>query len=332
MKLKMRTMFIFFMVFLSINALQVGAISMYREKITYPDGWFEEMSVPYREMKFSPFYLDESQHEIEVGDYEIDKARKWGYKTIDEYDAEDIVTLYATEKTIKIPKFLKDTYLNVGWVESLITLYAPDGRTLKVTPHDKQTYINLGWFDRPVSTLYTLDGRKKIFYNDEVEAQCNVGWYREKPVRLYTLDGREKLFLPSQVEAQCSVGWYKTAPVTLYTRDGRSKVFAPDEVDAQRSVGWYYKSELDKINELVNMAKTFYVGQKVWLNRIAAYNPVGYIVSKNDTEVVVNWKHFYDYNWYRVYSQNDIQIAEIVTGITLGNNYTYSADKISAYK
>ena len=246
-------------------------------------------------------YTDTGQ-ELNVEGTELYYAKISGYKTIDEFSENEKVTLYAGGgRTLTRPNFLKETYLKVGW------------------------------FERPVTTLYTLDGRQKDFYNEEVEAQCTVGWYKEKPVLLYTLDGRKKYFLPKDVEPQCTVGWYKTAPVTLYTRDGRSKVFPADKVDAQRSVGWYYKSELDKINELEKLAKTFYIGQKVWMQG-TAYTPVGYVTSVSGGKVYVLWDYFYDWESFRVYDQQDILYAERFTGIELGKIYGYSADKVKKYK
>ena len=146
------------------------------------------------------------------------------------------------------------------------------------------------------------------------------------------MDGRREYFLPNEVEAQCAVGWYTKEPVTLYTLDGRSDVFPADSVEAQRSVGWYYWREIEKINELKKIADSYKIGQRVWLNRPSAYYPVGYVVSKNGSTIDVVWDCFYDYEWCRIYSQTDIQIAERYNRITLGNRYTYSADEISKYK
>lgn len=330
MNKKRRILFAIVGFVLSINTLPIDAVTMYREKLTYPEGWYDEMSLPYREMKFGPFYLEENLYEIEV-ESNIDKARQWGYKTIEEYDDSDVITLYATEKSVTIPKFLKEDYLNVGWHEKLITLYAPDGRTLDVTPDDKHVYLNLGWYEKPVTTLYTLDGRQHVFYNEELDAQCNVGWYREKPVLLYTLDGRKEFFHVNQVEAQLSVGWYRMPPVTLYTLDGRSKVFPAEAADEQRHVGWYYKSEIDKIHQQQLLAKSFYIGQKVW-KKGTAYIPVGYVTSIDNGNIFVSWEYFYDWNSYRIYNQQDILYAERFTGITLGQIYCYPADTINVYK
>lgn len=330
MKAKRRVLLIFITAILFMNTLQVGAVNMYREKIVYPS-WFDNWSILHEKLKVIPYYLDENVREIDLRDSEVDEARNWGFKTLDEYSENEKVTLYATERTLTIPKFLKETYLNLGWVESLITLHAPDGRTLGVAPYDKQTYLNLGWYERPVTTLYTLDGRKQVFYNEDVEAQCSVGWYKEKPVLLYTLDGRKEYFLPKDVEAQCAVGWYKSAPVTLYTLDGRSKAFPASEVGAQSKVGWYTKREIEKIRELEYIASSFSIGQKVWLYGYA-YTPVGYVTDISGGTVYVKWSYFYDWDWYRVYKQQDILYAEAHCGITLGKTYGISADRIRAYK
>ncbi len=279
---------IIFLIILAANLLfctfQANAEKVYREK-------YEGIG-PY----------DGTEQELDVEGTALYYAKISGYKTIDEFRADEKVTLYAG-----------------------------DGRTLTIPDFLKQTYLNLGWYERPVTTLYALDGRQQVFYDEQVEAQCTVGWYKEKPVILYALDGRQQYFLPKDVEAQCTVGWYKTAPVTLYTRDGRSKVFSPNEVEKQRSVGWYYKSELERINELEKIAKSFYVGQKVWLSG-KAYTPVGYVTTINGGNIYVLWKYFYDWNSYRIYNQQDILIAERSTGITLGTIYGYSADAISKYK
>ena len=308
-----------------------ATVNMYREKVIYPEEYSWEVEEGYTDYIFEVWA--KTPAELEVDEKDISVAREWGYKTIDEYSDNDKITLYATEKTLTIPKFLKETYINLGWVETLITLYAPDGRTLGVTPAEKQTYINLGWYERPVTTLYTLDGRRENFYNEEVDAQCTVGWYREKPVLLYTMDGRKAYFLPKEVEAQCNVGWYKQKPVTLYTLDGRSKVFPASEVNAQRSVGWYYKSEIDRMNELKNLAKSFYIGQKVWIDGYA-YTPIGYVTKINGGNVYVVWRHFQNRGSvpYMLYDQYEILSAERITGITIGKEYPYPADKIKIYK
>ncbi len=255
----------------------------------------------YRERyKGGPY--ENTPQELNVEGNELYYAKLSGYKSIDEFSESEKVTLYAGgNRTLTIPNFLKETYLN------------------------------LGWFERPVTTLYTLDGRKQDFPDEEVEAQCSVGWYREKPILLYTLDGRQSYFLPGDVEAQLGVGWFRKPPVVLYTLDGRSEVFPGEYADEQRKVGWYYKTEIDEIRHLEELASSFSVGQRVWMNKWAYY-PVGYVVSVKGTTVDVIWEYICDYDWYRIYNQNDIKYAEMYCKLELGEKYSYSADDINKYK
>lgn len=240
-------------------------------------------------------------HELDVESY-YSEAYDHGFKSIYGFRNDERTTLYATEgKTLVIPNFMKDTYLKLGWSdETLITLYSLDGRTLDVTPNDKQTYLNLGWYEQPSKMLYTLDGRQEVFPESEVEAQCGVGWYTEKPVLLYTLDGREQYF-------------------------------PANEADAQRKVGWYGKYEIKRIAELEKIAKTFYIGEKVW-KRINGYYAVGYITAIYGGTLTVKWTKLYDYNWIWAYNQTEILTAEYFTGVRIGNQYNYPADEISVYK
>ncbi len=257
----------------------------------------------YRERYTGIGPYDGTEQELNVEGNELYYATMSGYKTIDEFSE--------NEKT---------------------TLYAGDGRTHTVPNFLKETYLGVGWYEKPVVTLYTADGRQAVFYVDEADAQCAVGWYREKPVMLYTLDGRNQLFLAKDVDAQCTVGWYKSKPVTLYTLDGRSQVFPLEEADAQRTVGWYYAFEIEKKKQLQALARSFYVGQRVWMERASIFYPSGYITAIGDETVSVVWNRFYDYEWFRVYDQPKILLAEAVTGISLGTEYAYAADKIYPYK
>lgn len=277
---------------LAAMTTEAYAGTMYREKLVQPD-----YPTPDHEL-----LTDASVHEAYFADsFEI-YARAWGYKTIDEYSESEKVKLYSNDKTLIVPWFMKETYLN------------------------------LGWKDAEQIMLYTLDGREEVFSADEVEAQCAVGWYKEKPMLLYTLDGREEYFLQSDADMQCEVGWYRQRPVTLYTEDGRSEVFPADKVSEQRAVGWYYKSDLDRLKNLRSLAANFYVGQRVWRDKWNVYYPIGRVVAVGDTAVTVVWDTFYTYEWDRVYSQTGIKNAERVMGITLGERYTYDADEISVYK
>lgn len=277
---------------LAALSTEAYAGTMYREKLVQP-------SIPTPDHKL---LSDASVHEAYFVDSFEPYARYWGYKTINEYSESEKVKLYSNDKTLVVPWFMKETYLN------------------------------LGWKDAEQIMLYTLDGRAEGFSADEVEAQCAVGWYKEKPVMLYTLDGRSEYFLQSDVDMQCEVGWYRQRPVTLYTKDGRSEAFPADKVDEQRAVGWYYKSDLDRLESLRAKAANFYVGQRVWRDSVNSYYPIGRIVAVGDTTVTVVWDTFYTYEWSLVYSQTGIKSAERITKITLGSRYTYDADEISAYK
>lgn len=297
-------------------------MKMYRESAVEPNKSYYS-SLDY--WKYTP-------QEIDVDDRDLSVAKAWGYKSIDEFTENEKVTLYSSEKTLVIPKFIKDLYLSLGWEETYITLYAPEGRTLDVGTSGKQTYLNLGWYEKPVITLYALDGRQENFFVSEADAQCEVGWYQEKPEILYTLDGRKQYFLPSEIDAQCAVGWYKKPPVTLYTLDGRSSIFPADKVQEQRTVGWYTASEIEHMNYLNTLSKKFYINQKVWKYQQNGYYTVGKITAINGGTISVRWDSFYDYDWLPISAQTDIRLAEIRSGVTLQNIYSYSADEIHAYK
>ena len=49
------------------------------------------------------------------------------------------------------------------------------------------------------------------------------------------------------------------------------------------------------------IAKSFYIGQKVW-KKGTAYIPVGYVTSIDNGNIFVSWEYFYDWNSYRIYN------------------------------
>ena len=86
-----------------------------------------------------------------------------------------------------------------------------------------------------------------------------------------------------------------------------------------------------KINELKELAKSFYIGQKVWKSQ-SGYYVIGNVVGIDGGTISVWWDRFKDWDWYGVYNQSDILIAERMTHINLGTIYTYNADEINPYK
>ena len=62
--------------------------------------------------------------------------------------------------------------------ESIITMYAPDGRTIEVLQSEVESYQNVGWYLMPVTTMYAPDGRTIVVPQDEVNDYLNVGWYQ----------------------------------------------------------------------------------------------------------------------------------------------------------
>ena len=116
MKIKKRLLLSFLTVCLLMGALHASAETMYREKVVYPEEYLE-----YVEKGFGGAIWERTPMELVVDWKDIPDAKKWGYKTIDEYSDSEKITLYATEKTLTIPKFMKQTYLELGWYESLIT-------------------------------------------------------------------------------------------------------------------------------------------------------------------------------------------------------------------
>lgn len=291
----------------------------------------DDGEIEYISERYAKAWLSKPQEISIETPYEQYEARKWGYRTINEFSEDEKTTLYAGDRTMVVPYFLVNTYLKLGWCESVVKLYALDGRELFVSENSKEEYLNLGWYENPVIVLYTLDGREEVFLVEEAEAQCSVGWYREKPVLLYTIDGRRQYFPANEVDAQCSVGWYTKSPVTLYTLDGRSQAFPVEKVAEQRTVGWYYLSEIEKMNKLKELAKSFYIGQKVW-KKEGNYYVIGNVVGIDGGTISVWWDRFKDWDWYGVYNQSDILIAERMTHINLGTIYTYNADEINPYK
>ena len=65
------------------------------------------------------------------------------------------------------------------YADSVVTLYAPDGRTVAVYSSEVESYLNVGWFrtyEEVATTLYAPDGRKINVYNAYVEDYVKVGW------------------------------------------------------------------------------------------------------------------------------------------------------------
>lgn len=64
--------------------------------------------------------------------------------------------------------------------ETVVTLYAPDGRTIDVFESEIPAYKEVGWYETLEETqqiLYAPDGRTITVYQAEVPAYQNVGWY-----------------------------------------------------------------------------------------------------------------------------------------------------------
>ncbi len=126
--------------------------------------------------------------------------------------------------------------------KTLITMYAPDGRTLDVFKSEVEAYQNVGWFTEPVVIMYAPDGRTLDVIKSEVEAYQNVGWFTEPVITVYAVDGRTLDIKKSELNAYLDVGWYKstddfpknnfsgTKMVALTFDDGPSK-FTPKILD-----------------------------------------------------------------------------------------------------
>lgn len=90
-----------------------------------------------------------------------------------------VITMYAPDgRTVTVYKAEQEAWQKVGWyVAPVITMYAPDGRTVTVYKTEQEAWQKVGWYDTPVTTMCAPDGRTVIVYKAEAEAWEKVGWY-----------------------------------------------------------------------------------------------------------------------------------------------------------
>lgn len=107
---------------------------------------------------------------------------------------------------------------------SVVTMYAPDGRTINVYDYEVSSYKSVGWYDYPVTTVYAPGGRHMVIASWETQAYTNAGWYTYPVVHVFDDDLNPYLINLGEAEYYINRGYnlptYCADGVTIYGGSG----------------------------------------------------------------------------------------------------------------